>query len=140
MTSSLPYSLKMKATLNALPKSRTFIRQTLKSLSLEQREMDIQLALGEVMQNIIRYGFEGGNEAGEVTIFMGMVDGELECHFEDNGNPSNPETWLGNAAKRRPTEGGYGLSIIEAIARLYEVEPLENGNRSRLVFSASKDA
>lgn len=126
-------------TKESLPKSRDFIQRALANLGWQEREIDIQLAIGEVMQNIIRYGFDGGSSDGRIGIHLELIDGELHCRINDTGRPSNPETWLGNAEKRRPVDGGYGLSIIHALTRVYEVEPQDAGNTSHLVFPAQKD-
>ena len=118
-----------------LEDSRRFLNEVLADIGWSAREIDLQLAIGEVMQNVIRYGFEGGREDGVITMSFEFDGQTLVCDVTDNAPPSNPENWMLNAEKRRPDEGGYGLSIIDAIADTYDVFPGEDGNRSHLVFS-----
>ena len=121
----------------ALEESRRFLSDVLAQIGWADREIDLQLAIGEVMQNVVRYGFEGGREDGVITMSFAFDGTHLECSIADNAPPSNPEEWMPNAEKRRPDEGGYGLSIIEAIAERYDVTPGAEGNTSFLVFSAT---
>ena len=117
-----------------LEDSRRFLSKVLKEIGWTHREIDLQLAIGEVMQNVVRYGFDGGRKDGIITMSF-EFDGEcLTCSVKDNAPPSNPDEWMLKAEERRPDEGGYGLSIIDAIAEKYEVIPGDNGNISRLTF------
>ena len=115
--------------------SRRYLNEVLTQIGWAAREIDLQLAIGEVMQNVVRYGFEGGREDGVITMSFTFDGIKLTCAISDNAPPSNPEEWMPNAEKRRPDEGGYGLSIIEAIADSYDVTPGADGNTSYLVFS-----
>ena len=118
-----------------LEESRQFLSEVIADIGWQDREIDLQLAIGEVMQNVIRYGFEGGRGDGEITMALSFDGTFLTCNVSDNAPPSNPDEWMLNAEKRRPDEGGYGLSIIDAIAVSYEVFPGDDGNTSKLVFS-----
>jgi len=118
-----------------LEESRQFLGEVIADIGWQDREIDLQLAIGEVMQNVIRYGFEGGRADGEITMALSFDGTLLTCNVSDNAPPSNPDEWMLNAEKRRPDEGGYGLSIIDAIADSYEVFPGEDGNTSKIVFS-----
>lgn len=119
----------------SLEESRNFVNTILQEMGWADREIDLQLAIGEVTQNVIRYGFNGGDENGVLTIDIEIDDHELKCSIRDNAPPSNPDDWMIKAEARRPDEGGYGLSIIDAIASEYRVEPSQDGNCSYLVFT-----
>ena len=101
----------------------------------QQREIDIQLVVGEALQNIIRYGFDGGDEKGVIHLSFSKEDACLLCIIEDSGHPANQERWQQEAEKRRPIEGGYGLRIINALACSYAVTTNKNGNHTRLMFN-----
>ena len=118
-----------------LEESRRFLKAVLDDIGWSHRDIDLQLAIGEVMQNVVRYGFEGGREDGVITMSFTFDGTVLICDVKDNAPPSNPDEWMLNAEKRRPDEGGYGLSIIEAISDQYDVLPSDEGNTSTLRFS-----
>ena len=115
--------------------SRAFINDVLTEMGWLDREIDLQLAIGEVTQNVIRYGFQGGREDGEMTINITIDADKMICDIADNAPASNPDDWMVKAEARRPDEGGYGLSIIQAVAEEYSVHPSESGNVSHLVFT-----
>ena len=119
----------------ALKESRDFLNEVLAQIGWQDRGIDLQLAIGEVMQNVIRYGFEGGRDDGIITIDFQFEGSTLICFIRDNAPASNPEEWMLKAAARRPNDGGHGIRIIEAIADSYEVIPGEDGNTSKMVFS-----
>ena len=127
----------LDASIDALSKSRAFVDSSLKAFGWQDRSIDIQLAIGEVMQNIIRHGFDGGKDTGKISMDMGFVDDDLECIITDTAPASDPENWLVRGKQRRPDEGGHGLNIINEIAASYDVDPGEGNNRSRLVFAAA---
>lgn len=119
----------------SLELSRRFIHNILEEMGWVDREIDLQLAIGEVTQNIIRYGFRAIEPGNEFTIEIHIDDARMRCVIRDNAPLSNPDDWLTRAKLRRPDEGGYGLSIIEAIADEYTIDPSRNGNVSCLMFS-----
>ena len=124
----------------SLQESRQFVSSVLAEIDWSDREIDLQLAIGEVTQNIIRYAFKGGDAQGLMTVAFDFRDQVLTCTITDNAPPVDPSNWMAKAEKRRPDEGGYGLTIISAIADEYEVKPLTDGNQSRLVFSSAEQA
>lgn len=125
-----------------LEESRRYLSFVLGEIGWSAREIDLQLAIGEVMQNVVRYGFNGGSADGTITMRFEFDGTSLICEVKDNAPPSNPDEWMLKAEERRPDEGGYGLSIIEAIAKKYEVFPGSHadgvsggeGNISKMTF------
>ena len=124
----------LDASIDALSKSRAFVESSLKAFGWQDRSIDIQLAIGEVMQNIIRHGFNGGKDTGKISMDMGFVDDDLECIITDTAPASDPENWLARGEQRRPDEGGHGLNIINEIASSYDVNPGE-GNNAPVLYS-----
>ena len=123
----------------SLKESRQFVSSVLAEIGWSDHEIDLQLAIGEVTQNVIRYGFKGGDENGVMTLAFDYSDQGLICTITDNAPPVDPKDWHDKAEKRRPDEGGYGLSIISEIADEYQIIPLIDGNSSRLVFAPQKN-
>jgi anti-sigma regulatory factor (Ser/Thr protein kinase) len=119
----------------SLESSRRFIHNILDEMGWADREIDLQLAIGEVTQNIIRYGFQVMDPGNQFTIEIHIDATVMRCVIRDNAPLSNPDDWLTRAKLRRPDQGGYGLSIIDAIADEYTIDPSRNGNVSCLMFS-----
>lgn len=75
----------------------------------------LNLALDELITNIVSYGFEG--EGGEPRIELSVVfrDGLIEAELTDNGKPFNPVEAalpeLGESIEDREV-GGLGLKLI----------------------------
>ena len=115
-----------------LSAARNCIRGFLTAQGWAQKEMDVNIAAGEIMQNIIRYGFSGGNAEGRFTLEMSVVNQMLTLTFVDTAPPSNPETW--SAEHRLAEEGGHGLAMVKAVADSFEFTMLEAGNQATLTF------
>jgi serine/threonine-protein kinase RsbW len=90
------------------------------------------IAVGEVLQNIVRHGFGGGNSRGNIHMEISIAKGVLVVLIEDNAPPSLPSGW---SSSQRPAEdGGVGLAIVNHIAAEVEFAPTATGNRARLRF------
>ena len=126
----------LPSTIDSLAKSRAFVDNSLKTFGWQDQAIDVQLAIGEVMQNIIRHGFNGGADDGTIVLEMALSGDDLECVISDTAPASKPEEWLALGQKRQPDEGGHGLTIIKELTSSYDVQPADGGNRSRLVFAA----
>lgn len=134
MKLTLSKSRRFAGTVASLAESRAFIRQFLCDIGWHAHEVDIQLAIGEVMQNIIRHGFGGGDAKGQIDIYLGLYGEAIECVIADNAPPSSPKTWRDKARNRNHIEGGRGQKIIEALASSYQAQSTPKGNKTRLVF------
>ena len=139
------FSREFDANPKALEESRRFLAQMLDEIGWSSREIDLQLAIGEVMQNIVRHGFGDGMEGGgmdddsrdgKITMTFKFNGDSLVCEIADNAPPANPDEWTNSADAKKPEEGGYGLLIIRAIADDYQISADKKGNRSTLVFNA----
>lgn len=128
----------LPSTIESLARSRNFISDGLNSFGWQDRAIDIQLAIGEVMQNIIRHGFGGGNPDGSITMEMSITkDDDLVCLITDTAPASDPEKWINKTDDRPPEEGGLGVDIIHELTQKFTVEPEDGNNRSCLVFAAT---
>ncbi|MGC6412587.1 MAG: ATP-binding protein [Candidatus Puniceispirillaceae bacterium] len=117
----------------SLASARNVVRGYLTAHHLAHMEMDLLIAVGEVMQNIIRYGFEGGDEKGRFAIGITVIDQHILVTLKDNAPPSDPASW--SSAERKPEEGGHGLALVHQIAEKAHFMALEDGNQAQLLFA-----
>ena len=121
----------------ALPESlsaaRNCVRGVLQSLDRADKEMDVNIVVGEILQNIIRYGFDGGSKDGTFTIQFAANQTDLVITVTDNAPPSDPTSW--SNAHRKPEEGGHGLTLVQAIVKDVHLSMLDDGNRAELHFA-----
>ncbi len=116
----------------SLGAARNVVRGFLAANGWANRELDVNIAVGEVLQNIVRYGFDANDIAGSFWIGMSFDDDVLVIKIEDNAPPSDPQSW--SAAHREAHEGGHGLNLVRNVASNVEFTPLEAGNRAVLRF------
>lgn len=115
-----------------LSAARNCIRGFLVANGWADKELDVNIAAGEIMQNIIRYGFDGGQPDGQFSLEMSVDQNQLDIVFVDTAPPSDPATW--SAAHRSAEEGGHGLVMVRAIAEQVSFEMLADGNKASLTF------
>jgi serine/threonine-protein kinase RsbW len=103
--------------------------------ALPQRaKWPFQVALDEMLSNIVRYGY-GGDHEGEIEIRLELRQGVLQVTIEDEAAPfdplqaKEPATDLGLAER---DVGGLGISIVRKLMEAVEYE--RAGNRNRVVF------
>ena len=117
----------------SLSAARACVRGVLNSHGYGDKEMDVNIVIGEILQNIIRYGFDGGDASGEFKMQFFLFDNALDVVITDNAPPSDSQTW--NNAHRKPEEGGHGLTLVNAIAQSVNFDMLEAGNRATIRFA-----
>lgn len=115
-----------------LASARSFLRRFLATVNWNGRDLDILIAVGEVLQNVVRHGFCGGNPRGVIRLDVAIEQGDLIVLVEDNAPPSLPSGW--SSGDRPAEDGGLGLNIIHRIAAEVEFAPTATGNRARLRF------
>ena len=120
------------ATAENLASARSFMRRYLTMTNWNGRDLDVLIAVGEVLQNIVRHGFGGGNPRGKIHIKVTREQGMLVVLIEDNAPPSVPSGWSSDS--RPAKDGGLGLTIIHRIADKVDFAPTATGNRARLHF------
>jgi len=120
------------ATAENLASARSFMRRFLAMINWNGRDLDVLIAVGEVLQNIVRHGFGGGDPRGRIQIKVVKEQQVLVVLIEDNAPPSLPSGWSSDS---RPAEdGGLGLNLIYRIADKVDFAPTATGNRARLHF------
>lgn len=127
-----PQTYDLAATAENLTSARRSLRRFLAAANWNGRDLDVLIAVGEVLQNIVRHGFSGGNPRGNIHMQLAIEQGVLHVEIEDDAPPSLPSGW---SSSGRPAEdGGLGLNIIQRIATEVEFAPTATGNRARLRF------
>lgn len=127
-----PASFTCGATAGNLASARGFLRRFLAMANWEGHDRDVLIAVGEVLQNIVRHGFRGGDPRGSIHLEVAVEQGVLLVLIEDDAPPSLPSEW--SMSDRPAEEGGFGLDIIHHLATVVEFAPTATGNRARLAF------
>ena len=95
---------------------------------------DLNLALEEVLTNVISYGYQDNNEH-QIIIRICLENGELTAVVEDDGQPFNPlevpEPDLEKPLEERPV-GGLGIYLTRKL--MDELEYKQQGGRNILVM------
>ena len=106
---------------------------TISALNIEESE-NIKIALGEVLQNIIRHGYKNNLvEKDFIEIKYERDNEKLILLLRDYAPPCEPEIFLKKSF--RPNESGHmGISIIRKLTDEFTIKPLQDGNETKLVF------
>jgi anti-sigma regulatory factor (Ser/Thr protein kinase) len=96
-----------------------------------------QLALDEILTNVISYGFEEWAHDPVITVSFDLNDTRLEVVVQDNGRPFDPlqdadEPDLTLPASGRPI-GGLGIHLTKAFVHALSYERVDEYNRLNLV-------
>ncbi len=122
-----------RASLSNISAARHLVGDRLRHSNWDHLRMDVTIALGEVLQNIVRHGFNmtPGPEASFWISIRGNLQ-HLQITVEDNAPPSDPKSWRQN--HRCAHEGGHGIRLINGVVERAIYTPLSNGNRVQLWF------
>jgi serine/threonine-protein kinase RsbW len=95
---------------------------------------NIKIALGEALQNIIRHGYKNNlSEEDLIEIKYECNNEKLILFLRDYAKPCEPEKFLNKSFT--PDESGHmGLSIIRELTDEFTIQPLQDGNETKLVF------
>jgi sigma-B regulation protein RsbU (phosphoserine phosphatase) len=91
---------------------------------------DLSLALGEILTNIISYGYTDSGEH-EITIRLSVESGEMRVDVEDDGRPFNPlEAPEADTTKplEERTVGGLGVHLVRKLMDGLEYQRHEGKN------------
>jgi len=96
-----------------------------------------QLALDELLTNVVSYAFEEGARDPVITVVLQVADGRLEAVLQDNGRPFNPlrdapVPDLDLSAEDRRV-GGLGIHLTKAFVHALSYERVDGWNRLNLV-------
>jgi anti-sigma regulatory factor (Ser/Thr protein kinase) len=98
----------------------------------DQIDVDmVEIALGEILQNILRYAYDG---SGPVTVRVTDLQEGIGVSVTDYAPPSDWKQW--NTSKDL-TKGGMGLSMIANAVDAFSFRPLDEGNRASIYFFPS---
>ena len=91
---------------------------------------DFNLALGEILTNIISYGYTDSGEH-EITVRLSIEPGELRVDVEDDGKPFNPleapEVDTTSRLEERAV-GGLGVHLVRKLTDGLEYRRHEGKN------------
>ena len=96
-----------------------------------------QLALDEILTNVISYGFEEDARDPVITVTLHLSDTAVGAVIQDNGRPFNPledaaEPDVNLPASGRPV-GGLGIHLTKAFVHSLTYERVDGCNRLNLV-------
>ena len=96
-----------------------------------------QLALDELLTNVVSYAFEEGVQDPVITFDLRLADDRLEVLLQDNGIPFNPMRDapvpdLDLSAEDRRV-GGLGIHLTKAFVHELSYERVDGWNRLNLV-------
>jgi len=98
---------------------------------------EINLALDEVLTNIMSYGYDDGRPH-DIVVRLSLGTGELVVEVEDDGRAFNPlevaEPRLDQPVEERPT-GGLGIHLVRCVVDGLEYR--RQGDRNVLVMRKS---
>ncbi|WP_083775320.1 ATP-binding protein [Candidatus Puniceispirillum marinum] len=132
MASQQNPKLRFAAIAANLAPARNAVRHYMARNGWQDMEMDVSIALGEVLQNIVRHGFTAHDKSGHFVLYLKATDLRLYIEVVDNALPSDPATWT--SAGKPLHEGGHGLRLIKSIAHKVDFIPLKTGNKVCLYF------
>ena len=116
----------------SLGAARNVVRGFLTANGWADKEIDITIVVGEVMQNVIRYGFDANQSTGSFWVELSCTAAELTVIIEDDAPPSDPSQW--SAEHREAHEGGHGLNLVNSLASSVSFTALPAGNRAEMLF------
>lgn len=93
--------------------------------------MDITIAVGEVLQNIVRHEFGGPSIGQGYALSVSESGGDLFIDILDNAPPLTSTAFL-EAEHEAGINGGMGLGIVREVMDAYSIEVLPSGNLHRL--------
>lgn len=97
----------------------------------EQLIFEVNLALEEVLVNVISYGYDDQNEH-EIVLHLSIQDEEVWATVEDDGRPFNPLEAampdLEQEVEERPI-GGLGIHLVRKVMDSLEYTRQQGKNR-----------
>jgi len=129
------YSMDFQGVPKALEKARLSVSQYLHACTLltNNQIIDTEIALGEVLQNIVRYGYSGGDSNKVIRIKITQRDSLLIFEIKDFAEPILDLGFL--TKSHAPSEfGKMGINLIKKIASIYTIDVETDGNLHTLVF------
>jgi len=98
------------------------------------------VAVGEILQNIIRYAVWKHRHEGRITIRLCPDYDGFKVHILDDAAPGQCDDWYKSAEAKRPTEGGLGLKLVSRATDAVSFTHTDKGNQVVLIFHQDKIA
>jgi serine/threonine-protein kinase RsbW len=113
--------LRVKADLAEIERVRDFLRQRMHGIIIAEEEtMKLELALHEILVNIVMYAYPDGE--GDVTIRIRSDEGNFCIEIRDRGIPFNPDEIPPIDLERKiqlGTGGGLGIHLFKTLMDEY---------------------
>lgn len=122
----------------ALPKARRFLQDIIDDLAWDHRRDDIQIAVGEILQNIVRHAVWEMKSTAKMTISVHMKSQQMNIRITDNAQPQNASDWQDHAKTKPRQDGGMGLDLVKHICPNVRYMSDETGNQVFLQFDYAK--
>ncbi len=134
---NIDFHIELASTFKSVREALIAIIEKLSGTAFEAMASSIELCLAEAMNNIAEHSY-AGQRSGTIKCHIYSVGASLFCDLLDKGNPI-PKTSLEKATKEfgapeQLADGGYGLSIIHAIASKVTYSQKNNENLLSLVW------
>ncbi len=98
--------------------------------------MRMELALDEVLTNVVSYAFPGDAGDAAITVAMQIREGRVTICVEDNGPPFDPLTEAPEPDVDLPAEereiGGLGVHLAKTFVQTLRYERVDGRNRLTL--------
>jgi anti-sigma regulatory factor (Ser/Thr protein kinase) len=94
---------------------------------------DVNLAVEEILTNIISYGYTDNREEHEIKVSVSVQPGEVRVDVEDDGQPFNPlEAPEPDTTKplEERTAGGLGIHLVRQL--MDDLDYKRQGDRNLL--------
>jgi serine/threonine-protein kinase RsbW len=131
-----PSTLRMPAQLASVRPLCEFATAALGGASASQRALSVELAVEEILVNIVRYGYSG-TSAGEIDVTRAVSDGALMIEISDSGNPFDPFARAApdlDAPLQERSIGGLGIFLAKNLAATAEYRRSDGRNIVELRF------
>jgi serine/threonine-protein kinase RsbW len=107
-------SLTIPAELTSIDRARGFLKDNLRTSSLsEDDRFQLDLALVEILVNIVRYAYPAG--AGEILLSIDVGAAAVQLEFRDRGIPFDPRSAPEPALEKILSggrRGGLGIHLV----------------------------
>lgn len=107
-------SLSLRSQLTEIARARTWAREHAESAGFDELDAGaVELALAEVLSNVIRHGY-GGDPTQRIDLLVEVEPGRICVCVQDYGPPFEPADLVPTDFEM-PGPGGYGLRLIEEL-------------------------
>ena len=128
-------TLRLPARLESVRRFQDFVRKKIPDWGFQHLSAKIELALEEILVNVVRYAY--GDGIGDIQLSCKMTDDkELQVEVVDWGKPFNPLTRQSldphQDVRSRPI-GGWGVALVREMA--HRLEYLNENGKNILIIT-----